>query len=119
MVCLGNICINTQHKGDDDDDDDDDNNNSDQFAETINDYPGHVSITACIMALLLLHTTGNNILHAVIFLQYKQWKIILQYSLTNIHRVPMYHRIFTVAVMWRFERELTHDIHSIQDHCVV
>jgi len=29
MVCLGNICINTLHKGDndDDDDDDDDNNN--------------------------------------------------------------------------------------------
>jgi hypothetical protein len=28
MVCLGNICINTLHKGaeDDDDDDDDDNN---------------------------------------------------------------------------------------------
>ena len=24
MVCLGNICINTPHKGDDDDDDDDD-----------------------------------------------------------------------------------------------
>jgi hypothetical protein len=32
MVCLGNICINTLHKGakddDDDDDDDDDNNNN-------------------------------------------------------------------------------------------
>jgi hypothetical protein len=30
MVCLGNICTNTQHKGakDEDDDDDDDNNNN-------------------------------------------------------------------------------------------
>jgi hypothetical protein len=31
MVCLGNICINTLHKGakdDDDDDDDDDDNNT-------------------------------------------------------------------------------------------
>ena len=28
MVCLGNICINTLHKGDDDDDDDDDDNNN-------------------------------------------------------------------------------------------
>jgi hypothetical protein len=31
MVCFGNICINTLHKGakdDDDDDDDDDNNNN-------------------------------------------------------------------------------------------
>jgi len=25
MVCLGNICINTLHKGDNDDDNDDDN----------------------------------------------------------------------------------------------
>ena len=28
MVCLGNIRINTLHKGDDDDDDDNDNNNN-------------------------------------------------------------------------------------------
>jgi hypothetical protein len=28
MVCLGNIFINTLHKGDDDDDDDDNNNNN-------------------------------------------------------------------------------------------
>ena len=28
MVCLGNICINTLHKGDNDDDDDDDDNNN-------------------------------------------------------------------------------------------
>jgi hypothetical protein len=27
MVCLGNICINTLHKGANDDDDEDDNNN--------------------------------------------------------------------------------------------
>jgi hypothetical protein len=29
MVCLGNVCVDTLHKGDndDDDDDDDDNNN--------------------------------------------------------------------------------------------
>jgi hypothetical protein len=33
MVCLGNICINTLHKGakDDDDDDDDDNNNNNKL----------------------------------------------------------------------------------------
>jgi hypothetical protein len=28
MLCLGNIIINTLHKGDDDDDDDDNNNNN-------------------------------------------------------------------------------------------
>jgi hypothetical protein len=28
MVCFGNICINTLHKGAKDDDDDDDNNNN-------------------------------------------------------------------------------------------
>jgi hypothetical protein len=28
MVCLGNICINTQHKGGGGDDDDDDDNNN-------------------------------------------------------------------------------------------
>jgi hypothetical protein len=28
MVCLGNICINTLHKGAEDDDDDDDNNDN-------------------------------------------------------------------------------------------
>jgi hypothetical protein len=28
MVCLGNICINTLHKGDNDDDDDDNDNNN-------------------------------------------------------------------------------------------
>jgi hypothetical protein len=28
MVCLGNICINTLHKGDNDDNDDDDDNNN-------------------------------------------------------------------------------------------
>jgi hypothetical protein len=28
MVCLGNICIHTLHKGDDDDDDDDNDNNN-------------------------------------------------------------------------------------------
>jgi hypothetical protein len=32
MVCLGNICINTLHKGDNDDDDDDDDNNNNNFA---------------------------------------------------------------------------------------
>jgi hypothetical protein len=74
---------------------------------------------ACIMALLLLNTTGYNTLHAAVFLQHKEWKRILQYTLTNIHRVPKHHRIFIVAVMWCFERELTHDIHSTQDQCVV
>jgi hypothetical protein len=28
MVCLGNMCVDTLHKGDNDDDDDDDNNNN-------------------------------------------------------------------------------------------
>jgi hypothetical protein len=31
MVCLGNICINTLHKGAKDDDDDDDNNNNNKL----------------------------------------------------------------------------------------
>ena len=31
MVCLGNICIHTLHKGDNDDDDDDDDNNNNKF----------------------------------------------------------------------------------------
>ena len=28
MVCLGNMCVDTLHKGDNDDEDDDDNNNN-------------------------------------------------------------------------------------------
>jgi hypothetical protein len=28
MVCLGNMCVDTLHKGDNDDDDDNDNNNN-------------------------------------------------------------------------------------------
>jgi hypothetical protein len=28
MVCLGNMCMDTMHKGDDDDDDDNNNNNN-------------------------------------------------------------------------------------------
>jgi hypothetical protein len=28
MVCLGNMCVDTLHKGDDDDDDDNNNNNN-------------------------------------------------------------------------------------------
>jgi hypothetical protein len=28
MVCLGNMCVDTVHKGDNDDDDDDDDNNN-------------------------------------------------------------------------------------------
>jgi hypothetical protein len=40
MVCLGNICINTLHKGDDDgDDDDDDNNNNNNHHH---EYPSHL-----------------------------------------------------------------------------
>jgi hypothetical protein len=31
MVCLGNLCLDTLHKGDDDDDDDDDDNNNNVF----------------------------------------------------------------------------------------
>ena len=31
MVCLGNMCMNTLHKGDNDDDDDNDNNNNNIF----------------------------------------------------------------------------------------
>jgi hypothetical protein len=29
MVCLGNMCVDTLHKGDNDDDDDDDDNDDD------------------------------------------------------------------------------------------
>jgi hypothetical protein len=38
MVCLGNICINSLHKGanDDDDDDDDNNNNNNNNNNNIN-----------------------------------------------------------------------------------
>ena len=32
MVCLGNMCMDTLHKGDNDDDDNDDNNNNKYFA---------------------------------------------------------------------------------------
>jgi hypothetical protein len=28
MVCLGNVCVDTLHKGDNDDDDNDNNNNN-------------------------------------------------------------------------------------------
>ena len=33
MVCLGNMCMDTLHKGDDDDDYDDDNNNNNCCAQ--------------------------------------------------------------------------------------
>ena len=35
MVCLGNMCMDTLHKGDNDNDDDDDNNNREQQKTTI------------------------------------------------------------------------------------
>jgi len=42
MVCLGNMCIDTLHKGydndDDDDDDDDNNNNNSNNNKEINHY---------------------------------------------------------------------------------
>jgi hypothetical protein len=31
MICLGNICINTLHKGDNDEDDDNNNNNNNNY----------------------------------------------------------------------------------------
>jgi hypothetical protein len=50
MVCLGNICINTLHKGakddGDDDNDDDDNNNNNNTDVTLN-------ITTCCMTHLI------------------------------------------------------------------
>jgi hypothetical protein len=43
MVGLGNIRINTLHKGDDDDDDDDDDNNNNTFIlETLSTKTGGV-----------------------------------------------------------------------------
>jgi hypothetical protein len=45
MVCLGNICINTLHKGakfDDDDDDEDNNNNNNN---NNNELPFKVSVS--------------------------------------------------------------------------
>jgi hypothetical protein len=52
MVCLGNICINTLHKGakdddDDDDDDDDNNNNNNKSAnvKVLNIFQGRNNIT--------------------------------------------------------------------------
>jgi hypothetical protein len=43
MVSLGNICINTLHKGakDDDDDDDDNNNNNNKGIFFLNETPLH------------------------------------------------------------------------------
>ena len=43
MVCLGNMCVDTLHKGDndDDDDDDDDNNNNNNFI-IINEPQEHI-----------------------------------------------------------------------------
>jgi hypothetical protein len=39
MICLGNICINTLHKGaKDDDDDDDDNNNNNNNNNSIRNW---------------------------------------------------------------------------------
>jgi hypothetical protein len=38
MVCLGNICINTRHKGAKDDDDDDDNNNNNKNNNNNNQF---------------------------------------------------------------------------------
>jgi hypothetical protein len=38
MVCLGNICINTLHKGAKDDDDDDDDNNNNHFQSPVDAY---------------------------------------------------------------------------------
>jgi hypothetical protein len=40
MVCLGNMCVDTVHKGDNDDDDDDDDNNN-------NNNNSNKQITAC------------------------------------------------------------------------
>jgi hypothetical protein len=44
MVCLGNVCINTLHKGAKDDTDDDDNNNnntSKSFRKYVSNIPGN------------------------------------------------------------------------------
>jgi hypothetical protein len=48
MVCLGNICINTLHKGDnnDDDDDNDNNNNSSNNNNNNNSNNNNKSIHA-------------------------------------------------------------------------
>ena len=35
MVCLGNMCMDTLHKGDNDDDDDNNNNNNNRANESI------------------------------------------------------------------------------------
>ena len=75
MVCLGNICINTVHKGDDDNDDDDDddddnNNNNNNNNNSLSRYqvrqlyrienlhpPGH-SVTAVVfMTVYIKHTS--------------------------------------------------------------
>jgi len=47
MVCLGNICINTLHKGDDDDDDDDKQTDSKCRLSKHFDETAEHSISAC------------------------------------------------------------------------
>jgi len=47
MVCLGNMCMDTVHKGDNDDDDDNNNNNNKgkglpQQAEVVQGVPGRL-----------------------------------------------------------------------------
>jgi len=46
MVCLGNMCMATLHKGDNDDDDDDNNNNNNnQFASQQHAYQQKFTLT--------------------------------------------------------------------------
>ena len=41
ILCLGNMCMVTLHKGDDDDDDDDDDNNNNKGKGKIHPITGH------------------------------------------------------------------------------
>jgi hypothetical protein len=53
MVCIGNVCINTLHKGAKDDDDDDadnnnnNNNNNNNFAELVTHTHKHNTPLVC------------------------------------------------------------------------
>ena len=65
MVCLGNMCVDTLHKGDNDDDDDDDDNNNNNN----NNVPHFgekrvLSATYSISKALSIATTDRRYAHA-------------------------------------------------------
>ena len=63
MVCLGNICINTLHKGNfNDDDDDDDNNNNNNNNNNKSLYHKKFLPSKMLTSASLIHSGRGNIL---------------------------------------------------------